>query len=187
MREQLPEFMQGWPFLGVYLFMLFGGTTRGQGLYWLARIVTEQALAHTRPKHRITQRMHYWLEDGGASNGIESVRKWGLPVVTLCYFTVGFQTMVLTGSGVLRIPWWKYTLATIPGAMGWALIYSTIGFAALGAVISAAAGSPLGIAATIGFIALVAALVTLLRRRKRARAAAEAAAEAAAGTAGEDA
>jgi membrane protein DedA with SNARE-associated domain len=89
-------------------------------------------------------------------------------VVPLSYLTVGFQTLVLTAAGVTRIRWAWFTLAQIPGAMAWALIYATIGFAVWQAGLAAAAGSPLALVA-FAAIALVYA-ATLVSRRRRARA-----------------
>lgn len=165
LNESLPEFLQSWPFLAVYCFMLFGAMCRGQAVYWIARSVTEQALKHSAPTVGWRAHAHEWLQGEGTAKGIETVRRWGLPAVTLCQLTVGFQTMVLAGAGVLRITWWKYTLAQIPGSLAWAFIYSTIGFAAWGAVIAAFAGSPLGLLAILGALVVIVGTFVLHRRR----------------------
>ena len=97
-----------------------------------------------------------------------AIHRWGLAVIPFSFLTVGFQTMVNAGAGALRMPWWKYTLAMIPGCLAWATIYSTIGFAVWGAVLAAAAGSPWGIAG-IAATALVVGATLAVRRRANAR------------------
>lgn len=169
LSDSLPEFLRSWPFLAVYLFMLSGALARGQAVYWVARSVTEQGLRRTAPTRGWRARAHRWLQGDGTARGIETVRRWGLPAVTLCQLTVGVQTMVLAGAGVLRIPWWQYTLAQVPGSLAWALIYSTIGFAAWGAVIAAFAGSHVGLLVVLAALAIVAVLVVRRRRARRDR------------------
>jgi membrane protein DedA with SNARE-associated domain len=170
----VPEFLTGWPFAVVYLFLLFGATCRGQMLYWLGRWAVAQTLRHTHPTGGWRRRAHDLLSSDGTERGIEAIRRWGLVVIPLSYLTVGFQSMVNAGAGVLRIRWWKFSLAQLPGSAAWALIYSTIGFAIWGAAISAAAGSPGGlIAIVVVLLAVVVAVVVHTRRRRRARAISE--------------
>ncbi|HLS39358.1 MAG TPA: hypothetical protein VK038_01180 [Ornithinicoccus sp.] len=140
---------------------------RGQATYWIARLVTEQALRRVRPAEGWQARVHAWLQGEGIAHGRRSIERWGLVVVPLCYLTVGFQTVVLAAAGVLRITWLRFSLAQLPGALAWGLIYTTIGFAAWEAILLAAAGSPWALA---GLIALLVVLVaTLVSRRARAR------------------
>src|SRR5690625_2526987 len=123
----------------------------------LARIPIDQALRRTHPTGRLG-RVHAWLAGGGADAGIEAIRRWGLLVVPVCYLTVGFQSMVQAGAGVLRITWWKYALAQVPGAIAWGLIYATIGFAEWEAALAAAAGGRLGIDVIVDGIDTVAGM-----------------------------
>ena len=46
-----------------------------------------------------------------------------LIIIPLCFLTVGIQTAVNAGSGVVRLRWRTYTLAMIPGCVAWALMY----------------------------------------------------------------
>lgn len=155
------------PFL-IALALLFGiAMARGQGTYWIARLVTEQALRHTHPTQGWQATVHRWLQGEGLARGRRSIERWGLVVVPLCYLTVGFQTLVLAAAGVMRIGWVRFTLAQIPGALAWGAIYATIGFAAWEAGMAAAAGSPWGVATLVLLVLLAIALV--LTRRSRAR------------------
>ncbi|QOR69225.1 VTT domain-containing protein [Ruania alkalisoli] len=164
----MPEFLTGFPFALVLASLSAGAWLRGQLLYWIGRIPTDQALRRTHPDHGWRKRIHDWLAAGGADAGIVAIRRWGLVAVPLCYVTVGFQSMVQAAAGVLRITWWKYALAQIPGALAWGTIYSTIGFAVWEAALAAAAGSPVGIGVIVVLVAAgVTALVMLRRRRDR--------------------
>ncbi|TDE89973.1 hypothetical protein EXU48_18775 [Occultella glacieicola] len=164
----MPDFLAELPFWLTMTLLSCGAMLRGQGMYWAGRIVTEQALRRTHPTQGWALRAHTWLEGGGADAGIRAIRRWGLFAVPVCYLTVGFQSMVQAGAGVLRITWWKYTLAQIPGAIAWGAIYATIGFAVWEAALAAAAGSPLGLA-VIGalVVAIVVGVVALVVRRRR--------------------
>lgn len=168
----MPDFLSSLPFAVALTALSIGGWLRGQLMYWIGRIPTEQALRRTNPTGRMA-RVHAWLAGGGADAGIEAIRRWGLLVVPVCYLTVGFQSMVQTGAGVLRITWWKYSLAQVPGAIAWGAIYATIGFAVWEAALAAAAGSPVGIAVIVVLVGAAVAGALLLRRRRRARALAE--------------
>lgn len=153
-------------FTGLYVIV----TLRGQGTYWLARVVTEQALRRSHPEHGWWARTHTWLQGERPARGRELIHRWGLVAVPLCHLTVGFQTLVLAGAGMLRIGWLRFTLAQVPGALAWALIYATIGFAVFSAAVAAFAGSPLALAGLIAILIVIIASVALTRRRHRARA-----------------
>lgn len=162
----LPTVFDGWPFWWVFAFLFFGAMARGQIIYWAARVVTEQSLRRARPHSGWGARMADWLEGGRVDAGVGTVHKWGLAAISFCYLTVGFQTLVLAGAGVLRMNAWAFLGAQVPGSLAWAAIYSTIGWAVWEAALVAAAGSPWGLlalllAGSFGYL--------LLRRRHRAR------------------
>ncbi|MDO5495629.1 MAG: VTT domain-containing protein [bacterium] len=163
------DFLNDGPFLAVYLFLLMVVFLRAQGTYWLGRWATNLAVKHMRPTEGWRKKAVDWLNSPAALRGTASIHRWGLPVIPFSFLTVGFQTVVNAGAGLLRLPWWKYTLAMIPGCLAWALIYSTIGFAVWGAAISAAAGSPWGIAGIIAVIVVVVATQVVRRRRRAIR------------------
>lgn len=160
------EFIHTGPFILVYAFLFMVVFLRAQGTYWLGWWSTSMAVRHVKPKRPWSQRLLAWLESSATDPGIHAIHKWGLAVIPFSFLTVGFQSMVNAGAGILRMAWWKYTLAMIPGCLAWALIYSTIGFAVWGAMISAAAGSPWGIAG-IAAVAVILAATVMVRRRKR--------------------
>lgn len=145
------------------------GVARGQGTYWIARVVTEQTLRRTHPVEGWRASVHQWLQGEGTARGRQAIERWGLVMIPLCYLTVGFQTLVLAAAGLLRISWPVFTLVQIPGALAWALLYATIGFAMWEAALAAVAGSPLALAGLIGILLVVAVTIVLSHRRRDAR------------------
>jgi membrane protein DedA with SNARE-associated domain len=160
----VPDFLADRPFWLAFAVLYLAATARGQATYWIARVVTEQALHRVHPTGGWRLRAHRALEGEGTRRGVDALRRWGLVAVPVAYLTVGLQTMVLAGAGVLRIGWARFSLAQLPGALAWAAIYSTIGFAVWGAALAAAAGSPWGIAGTVAVVLAVVAVVVLRRR-----------------------
>lgn len=152
-------------FTGLFLIV----TARGQATYWIARVVTEQALARTHPVTGWRASVHRWLQGDGPARGRAAIRTWGLVMVPLCHLTIGVQTLVLAGAGMLRIGWLRFTLWQIPGALAWALIYATIGFAVWQATLAAIAGSPLALAGLAAILLVVGTTMVLAHRRRRSR------------------
>lgn len=153
-------------FVVAFLFLTTIAMLRGQATYWIARAVTEQALRRTAPSTGWRAGVHAWLGGKGVARGRASLQRWGLVMVPLCYLTLGFQTLVLAAAGVIRIPWPRFTLAQLPGAAAWGLIYSTIGFAVWAAAIAALAGQPLALLAMAAVVLVVAATLVVRRRRR---------------------
>jgi membrane protein DedA with SNARE-associated domain len=58
----------------------------------------------------------------------QMVARWGAPVVTLSFLTVGIQTLVNLAAGVMRMPLRRYIPALTIGAILWAFLYATVGF-----------------------------------------------------------
>ncbi|USQ79911.1 hypothetical protein NF556_20380 [Ornithinimicrobium faecis] len=164
----------GWLLDGPFWIALSGlfliAMARGQGTYWLARVVTEQALKRTHPVEGWRASVHDWLQGEGPQRGRDAIHRWGLVMIPLCYLTVGFQTLVLAAAGMLRIRWVVFTLVQIPGALAWGLIYATIGFAVWEAALAAVAGSPLALVGLAAILLVVGTTIVLSHRRKRDRA-----------------
>jgi membrane protein DedA with SNARE-associated domain len=59
----------------------------------------------------------------------QMVARWGAPVVTVSFLTVGIQTLVNLAAGVMRMPLRRYIPALIVGSILWAFLYATVGFA----------------------------------------------------------
>lgn len=154
--------------LGVFVFFFFLAMARGQGIYWLARVVTDRALALGEPKAGWRRTTYRWLHSEGVARARASLARWGWPLVPFAYLTVGFQSMVMAAAGMVRMSWKVFTLAQIPGSIAWAVIYTTVGFAFWGAFFAAVQGNPGWV---LLLLALVVVVVALMVRRRRVRAA----------------
>lgn len=165
----LPEFLQDHPIWLVFTGLTVIAMARGQATYWLARALTDQAVgladrAGVHPPGRRRAALVAWLHGREVSRGARALRSWGLAAIPLGYLTVGFQTLVLAAAGVLRVPWVRFTLAQFPGALAWAAIYSTIGWAVWEATLAAITGHPAGLIGLVTVLLVVTATVTVNRR-----------------------
>ncbi|MCC2592416.1 VTT domain-containing protein [Tessaracoccus sp. OS52] len=162
----MPESWSNFPFWITFILFFFGAMVRGQATYWIARVVTEQSLKRTHPTSGWRRTVHDWLQGDSIAKGSRLVRKFGLSIVPFAYLTVGLQTVIIASAGVLRLKVWHFTLAQVPGALAWATIYTTIGFAVWAAAISAAAGNPYVIGALTAIVVAVVVYVLVRRRRQ---------------------
>lgn len=158
----MPTWLTNAPWLAIAgLFVV--AMARGQATYWLARVAVQGAAGHHETDAPWRQKMRRWLDGHPVARARAALERWGLPLISLCYVTIGFQTIVLATSGVVKVAWPRFTLAQIPGAFAWAVIYSTIGLAAFEAAFGSTVASPLGIAVIAGIVLLLVG-TWLLRR-----------------------
>ena len=101
-----------------------------------------------------------WLNSDRTKTGRTLVHKIGVVAVPLSYLTVGLQTAVLAAAGLVRIQWWKFTVAQIPGAIAWATIYSGVGLAGWSAVLAIFTGD--AIVPAIVLVVLVAVVIAAI-------------------------
>jgi membrane protein DedA with SNARE-associated domain len=87
----------------------------------------------------------------------------------LSFLTIGLQTAVNLAAGAARMPLRRYLPAATVGSALWALLYATIGLAALEAWLAVVAVSPAG--AGLSVLAVIAVLVWLMVARRRRAAA----------------
>ena len=154
----MPQWVQDGPFALVYTFLLVVVLLRAQATYWIGRAVTAGVL-RTRWSHHFT--------GPRVTRAIGSIERWGWPIIPLSFLTIGFQSAVNAGAGVIQMRWPRYTLAMIPGCLMWALVYALGGLAAFQGAARLAARSPWALAAVIVLIAVVATVLVLRARRRR--------------------
>jgi len=156
-----PDWASSGPPLFLFLFCVV--FPRAQGTYWLGRAAAAGAL-HGQGRQNLWGRLARWFAGPVPRRGAALLDRWGLLIIPLCFLTVGVQTAVNAGSGVVRLRWRTYTLCMIPGCIAWAIMYGAGMLAVWAAVLGAIAGSPWawGILA-----ALVAGVVVVVRRRRR--------------------
>lgn len=165
------EWFERIPVAGIFALLFAVALLRGQATYWIARLAVE-ASGGAEPAEG--SRVARWLNRPLFVRARRLLEGWGLPIVSLSYLTVGLQSAVLASAGVLRLQWWRFSVAQTIGALGWAAIYTTIGVAAWQAVLRTLSWQMLvGIACALGIVLGVSLYLRHLRARRSERAAPE--------------
>lgn len=120
---------ENWPAAALFVLLFGVAFARAGATYALARGARHVGSRHTA-----------LLERPGVARAERGVRRYGAPVVTLCFLTVGVQTAVHLAAGSLRMPLSRYLPALALGALVWATVYLTIGFAVVEVVVAPWAG-----------------------------------------------
>ena len=154
----MPSFLEGLPFWWLVLALFAVVLCRAQATYWLARGAVAGASR---------SRWGRWLDSAAVRRGSALLDRWGLPVVTLSFLTVGLQTIMNAAAGIARVPWWRYTIAMLPGCVAWAFIYATVGIALFWAVLATFAGSPWGVVVLVALVVAAGVGTWSVRRRRR--------------------
>ena len=147
------------PVAAAYAFLVVVAFLRGGATYVVGRLARRAGTASARAR-RVFERPGMERAEG-------VVRRWGAPVVSLSFLTVGFQTLVNLAAGVLEMPPRRYVPGLLVGALLWAGIYVTIGLAVLQAWMASESG--LWVLVAVLVVALVAGLTLWLRQRIRVR------------------
>lgn len=156
----MPAWLEGRPFAVTVLVLFLIVLARAQATYWAGRGAMSRAL-HTALGRRLTgPRM---------TRAIARLHRWGLPLITVSFVTVGFQTVINAAAGVTRMHWGRYTAAMLPGCVAWALIYATVGIAAFTAWLRLdGAWQWVALAALVVVAALGIGIAAHVKRRVRA-------------------
>ena len=163
--SMVPAFAREGIWLFVFLFVVV--LLRAQATYWLARGAASGAVLATG-RQGFLGAMARWFDGPVPRKGPAMLDKWGIIIIPLCFLTVGIQTAVNAGAGLVRMRWSTYTIAMIPGCVLWALLYGLGTLAVFAAAIRAVAGSPWGWAGLALIIALIGAKIVWGRRKRRA-------------------
>lgn len=163
--SMVPAFAREGIWLFIFLFMVV--LLRAQSTYWLARGAASGAVLATG-RQGFLGAMARWFDGPVPRKGAAMLDKWGIIVIPLCFLTVGIQTAVNAGAGLVRMRWSTYTIAMIPGCVLWALLYGLGTLAVFAAAIRAVAGSPWGWVGLALIVALIAAKIVWGRRKRRA-------------------
>lgn len=137
--------------------------------YWLGRGAVA-GFAHTRFGASLQQPslQQPSLQQSKAARAQAFIQRWGPYAVVLSFLTIGLQTAVNLAAGAARMPLRRYLPAAIGGSIIWALLYATIGLAALEAWLAVAATSPAGAGLSVLAVLAVIVWVVVARRRRSA-------------------
>ncbi|MDO5699996.1 MAG: hypothetical protein Q4P36_00780 [Bowdeniella nasicola] len=136
----MPEAVAQGPIWLMVAFLFVVVFFRAQATYWLGRGVAA-GVSHSRREGRIVASVRAWFEGPVPARGKRALERWGLLIIPLSFLTVGFQTAVNAGAGMLKLSWRRYTVAMLPGAVVWALLYGLGLLAVWVAALNALAGS----------------------------------------------
>lgn len=148
---------------------------RSHATYWAGRGVAAGAegvgTSSRSPQWYRTTLDHLdrWTSSHAARRGLDLVRRWGAPAVTVAYLTIGLQTAVFAASGLIRMPYGRFTIASIPGSIAWAVVWGTVGFGAFYAGVSLVAASPWAAFAVAVVVLLVGGVLWRRRLLRRGR------------------
>lgn len=92
---------------------------RANATYWVGRMLQRTA------RHTHVARL---METPGYERAVRQLNRWGPPVVSLSFVTIGFQTLVNLAAGATKMPQRNYLPAVTVGCMVWALMYGTLGY-----------------------------------------------------------
>lgn len=155
-----PEWASSGPALFVFLFFVV--LFRAQATYLLGRLAAKGALV-SAGKSGIRGKIAAWFEGPVPRSGARMLEKWGLIIIPLSFLTVGVQSAVNAGAGIVRMPWKKYTIAMIPGCIIWAALYAFGLLAVWIAGVRAVTGSVWGWLALGAIAALIVARIMVRR------------------------
>ena len=118
------DFWRGWPYPVAVAALFVVVMLRAGATYAIGRAAQEgvrrSRLSRVMAKPRFARMQ-------------QMVARWGAPVVALSFLTVGIQTLVNLAAGVMRMPLRRYLPALTVGAILWAFLYATVGFATFAA------------------------------------------------------
>lgn len=147
----------GWAYLTLFVIVML----RANATYWVGRLLVAGG--------RRSPRIERFIEGPTMAKAKRFSDRWGVLAVPLSFLTIGIQTAVNLSAGALRMPLTRYLPAMTLGCMMWALVYSTIGLAALQTIFLALASSPWALVALAVAVLGVLGVRGFQRRAARAR------------------
>ncbi|WP_435300324.1 DedA family protein [Timonella sp. A28] len=163
----MPDALDDAPVFVLFVFFFSIAFLRTQATYWLARYVAYRTMRSSDFKNPTMGRIAHWINTNAQGSGINAVHRWGALAVFGSFFMSGTKTVINLAAGLTRMKFPVWLAAMTAGCVAHGIIYATIGWAAWLAALSAAAGSPLGLAIVVLFIGAV--VWTILRTRKKLR------------------
>lgn len=161
----------GKPFWFVLLALWVIVLVRSHSTYWIARAVAHGLQLGTDrqigPRWWLSflARVDTWSHTPKAQRGLARVHQYGPYAVAPAYLTMGLQTVTVFSAGLVQMPYRRFTAASLVGGAGWAVIWSTVGLAALWATAALVARSGWGVAVAV----ILAGILTTIWWHRRHR------------------
>jgi membrane protein DedA with SNARE-associated domain len=155
----------------LFLFAL----ARSHATYWAGRGVVRGAqTVHETDRgfawwRNMITHLEAWTNTKAAQRGLDLVRGWGPIAVSFAFLTFGLQIAIFASAGLIGMRYAKFTIASIPGAIAWAIVWASVGLGAIWGAIKLFAASPILFTIVVGLIALL--IAWWIRRRLIRRAA----------------
>jgi membrane protein DedA with SNARE-associated domain len=153
------SFLEGQPFWVVYFTLLVVILLRAPATYWLGR-----GLGAGVSRSRLGKRLGPRLD-----RAQERVDRYGAPVVTLSFFTVGAQTAINLAAGVVRMRFPRYFAAVFIGGLAWAGLWGVVISGVVGTWLALFLDSPWTALGVIVVAAVLVIAMMLYTRGNRAR------------------
>ena len=118
------DFWRGWPYPVAVAALFVVVMLRAGATYALGRAAQTGAR-----RTRIAKLM----ARPGFTRVQDLVARWGAPLVTASFLTVGIQTLVNLVAGMTQMPLRRYVPALALGSLLWGFLYATVGFATFSA------------------------------------------------------
>lgn len=113
------------------LFMFAGVFCRAQTTFWIGKFAHLGIIKTNWGKKKI---------DSEDKMGMLILKKYGWPIIPLSFLTVGLQSVIQLGAGLLDWKWLKYTLAALPGYVVWAFVYAFGGLSLFNSIVKGSIG-----------------------------------------------
>ncbi|HWJ85932.1 MAG TPA: hypothetical protein VNR62_10920 [Cellulomonas sp.] len=174
--DPLDAFGLGGLSLAAALIVLFlFAMARSHATYWAGRGVVRGAHTVHETDHgfawwrSMITHLEAWTNTRAAQRGLDLVRGWGPIAVTVAFLMFGVQTAIFASAGLIQMKYTKFTLASVPGAIVWAVVWATVGIGAIWGAIKLFAASPVLFTVVVGLLALVIAWLIRRQLMRRAR------------------
>jgi membrane protein DedA with SNARE-associated domain len=118
------DFWRGWPYPVAVATLFMVALLRAGATYALGRA------AQTGARRTRIARL---MARPGFARVQDLVARWGAPLVTASFLTVGIQTLVNLIAGMTQMPLRRYIPALALGSLLWGFLYATVGLATFSA------------------------------------------------------
>ena len=118
------DFWRGWPYPLAVATLFLVVLLRAGATYALGR-AAQTGARRTRVAKLMAR--------PGFTRVQDLVARWGAPLVTASFLTVGIQTLVNLVAGMTQMPLRRYVPALVLGSLLWGFLYATVGFATFSA------------------------------------------------------